>query len=125
MKSFQKVVLSISIIILIISLIILGLFLAKSLFENSFPPIISDCPDYWDIVTDDTVGSTKHMCKDNNNINEASRTNDDDCKSKKIDMFSLSGTDKESELCEKYKWSTKCGVVWDGVTNNNKACESI
>ena len=49
MNTFQKTVLTISVIVLIISLIILGLFLAKSLFEDSYPPVISDCHDYWDV----------------------------------------------------------------------------
>jgi hypothetical protein len=66
MNTFQKTVLTISIVVLIFSLIILGLFLAKSLFEDSYPPVISDCPDYWDVsynVNDEVV------CKNTSTIN--------------------------------------------------------
>jgi len=27
-------------------------------------------------------------------------------------------------LCAKFNWAKECGIVWDGVTNNSKACEN-
>ena len=47
LSSFHKIVLTIATFILIVSLIALGIFFSKALFEDSFPPIVSDCPDYW------------------------------------------------------------------------------
>ena len=120
MNTFQKTVLTISVIVLIISLIILGLFLAKSLFEDSYPPIISDCPDYWDVsynINDEIV------CKNTSTINKGrGDVPTGDCNDYPINQFLVSGSQNEDVLCEKYKWSKKCDITWDGVTNNNQAC---
>ena len=121
MNTFQKTVLTISVIVLIISLIILGLFLAKSLFEDSYPPVISDCPDYWDVSYN---SNNDIICKNTSTINTG--TGADECGADyeyQVTSSLLGGTQKEEILCEKYKWSKKCNIIWDGVTNNNKACD--
>ena len=121
MNTFQKTVLTISIIVLIFSLIILGLFLAKSLFEDSYPPVISDCPDYWDVsynVNDEVV------CKNTSTINKGrGDVPGGECNDYPVNQFLVSGAQNDDILCEKYKWSKKCDITWDGVTNNNKACD--
>jgi hypothetical protein len=122
MESFHKSVLTISVVVLIISLCILGIFLAKSFLEDSYPPIISDCPDYWDVKYTD--GEMK--CENNTGINQGkggaaattSGGSDSDCLS-----FPTFVSNTPDVLCNKYTWSKKCNIVWDGVTNNNKACD--
>ena len=118
MNTFQKTVLTITVIVLIISLIILGLFLAKSLFEDSYPPVISDCPDYWDVSYN---SNNDIVCKNISTINTG--TGAEGCGDYLTSSSLLSGPEKEDVLCEKYRWSKKCNIIWDGVTNNNKACD--
>ena len=44
---FQKMVLTAAIVILIIMLVIIGMSLSKASYEDTWPPIVGDCPDYW------------------------------------------------------------------------------
>tara|TARA_Y100001970_G_C13860912_1_gene664064 strand:+ start:321 stop:716 length:396 start_codon:yes stop_codon:yes gene_type:complete len=131
MNQFNKTVLSISVFVLIISLSILAFFLSKSLHEDSFPPIISDCPDYWDVSlnplvpTDDSV-----YCKNNTNINVGKRVGSDtshECYQPDEGIqhkIKWVGLNDQDTLCKKFTWANNCNVVWDGVTNNNKACDN-
>jgi hypothetical protein len=122
MNQFQKVILISSSIILVVSLIFLAYFLTKSLQEDSYPAIISDCPDYWDVTRDNNGNRT---CVNTSTINEVSglHGSSDECTNPSvIDQFMGSGNDTDAVLCEKYNWSRKCNVVWDGISNNNKAC---
>jgi len=121
MNTFQKSVLTISVIVLIISLIILGFFLAKSLFEDSYPPIISDCPDYWDVTYNE---NDEVVCKNTSTINKGrGDVPRGECNDYPVNKFLNSGSQNKDILCEKYKWSKKCDITWDGITNNNKACD--
>lgn len=121
MNTFQKTVLTISVIVLIFSLIILGIFLAKSLFEDSYPPVISDCPDYWDVTYNE---NDQVVCKNTSTINKGrGDVPGGECNDYPVNTFLASGSQNEDILCEKYKWSKKCDITWDGVTNNNKACD--
>ena len=121
MNTFQKTVLTISVIVLIFSLIILGIFLAKSLFEDSYPPVISDCPDYWDVTYNE---NDEVVCKNTSTINKGrGDVPGGECNDYPVNTFLASGNTNEDILCEKYKWSKKCDITWDGVTNNNKACD--
>jgi hypothetical protein len=122
MNQFQKVILISSSIILVVSLIFLAYFLTKSLYEGSYPPVISDCPDYWDVTIDN---DGNRSCVNTSTINEVSGVHSslDECSNPSvIDQFMGSGNDSDGVLCEKYNWSKKCNVVWDGISNNNKAC---
>ena len=116
MNSFHKIVITISIIVLIISLIILSLFLTKSLFEDSYPPVISDCPDYWDV----SYNNNEVLCVNTSTINI--NTSDIDCSFIPVNRFKINGSQEDDILCNKYEWAKKCNTSWDGVTNNNKAC---
>jgi len=121
MNTFQKTVLTISVIVLIFSLIILGIFLAKSLFEDSYPPVISDCPDYWDVTYNE---NDEVVCKNTSTINKGrGDVPGGECNDYPVNTFLGGGSQNEDILCEKYKWSKKCDITWDGVTNNNKACD--
>ena len=76
----------------------------------AYPPIISDCPDYWEI--DGT------MCKkpvDNTGLstNTSWPTNVN---------FGTPIYKGNNGLCEKQKWAKVYNVTWDGITNNNDLC---
>ena len=101
LNKFNKIVLFSAIVILIIVLIIITISLNYALFNANYPPVISDCPDFWDVSLNN---DNQIVC---NNIVRHNRgtCNDDDV------------------ICAKYRWAKKCNISWDGITNNNKACE--
>ena len=45
--NFQKLVLTVAIIILIILLVLIGIVLSKGHVGVEWPPIVGECPDYW------------------------------------------------------------------------------
>ena len=116
MNHFHKIVLIIATVVLIISLCIIGFFLTKSLYFQSFPPIISDCPDYWDI----SMTSDGYICINNYQYNNVINEN---CgiSNEIIDAQFNNNYD----LCEKYKKVQKCNLAWDGVSNNTNPCNDL
>jgi hypothetical protein len=113
LSEFNKIVLFIASIILIISLIVIGYSLKLAMSQDKFPAIISDCPDYWDI-------SLNNNCINNLNINGNASL---DCSMISLEDFTSNGLTDYSVICEKKKWAKGCNITWSGVTNNIKACE--
>ena len=107
METFQKIVLFSALGVLVVCLIFIGLALSKTKNEN-WPPMISQCPDYWD-ASADAKGNT--ICTNTRNLGLAS-TNAD-CKQKKA-------ADLDTD-CAKYTYASNCGVMWDGITYGNVA----
>ena len=119
MASFNKTVIISAMIILIIALSILAVFVAKTLSESKFPPIESDCPDYWDVE----FRGNKTVCVNNTNINSytnVSRKNRKKCTIYPANKFYDNGKNSKNVLCKKYNWADQCGIVWDGVTNSSE-----
>ena len=46
-NNFQKIVLMIAIVMFILVMIFVGSVLYQNKFSGAFPPIVSECPDYW------------------------------------------------------------------------------
>ena len=119
LTQFNKIVLIIATIVLIVMLVLLYLFLSKALFEYSYPPVISDCPDYWDVSLD---SDGNKICVNNMLVN--SGTNSVECNNINPAQFNLESTNKEESICSKYSWAKKCKITWDGITNNNISCNN-
>jgi hypothetical protein len=118
MEGFQKIVLFSAIIILIIALVIIGVALAYSTNQQEWPPMTPECPDYWimdgsgnnstctnvkDLGTCPPNGSDKHLVMNFNGP-----------------LFTGSNGD-----CMKYRFSTNCGLSWDGITYGvNNPCQT-
>tara|TARA_B100000427_G_C15259813_1_gene486034 strand:- start:313 stop:690 length:378 start_codon:yes stop_codon:yes gene_type:complete len=120
LSSFHKIVLTVATFILIVSLIALGIFFSKALFEDSFPPVVSDCPDYWDVERNDDDNPT---CVNNLDINRGIGTSD--CNNKDVAFFDINGANTNQIICTKKKWAQNCKIAWDGITNNNVKCSTI
>jgi hypothetical protein len=115
MSVFNKTVLIIAIIILSAALISLGVTLSYSMFDDASPPVVSDCPDYWDVSYN---SSNDVVCQNTSTVNKGRS----DCNAYPVSLFNQGGTGKDDIICEKYKWAKNCGIVWDGVSNNVAAC---
>lgn len=107
--TFQTTIIIIAEIILAISIIIMVLTMYKQRSSFAYPPIISDCPDYWSID-----GTT---CKQPA-VNTGLLT---DAKCPNVN-FGIPIYKGNNGLCEKQKWAKVCNVTWDGITNNNDLC---
>lgn len=117
LTTFNKSVLFISTILLIIGLIIVANFIIKNKSTEVYPPVVSDCPDYWDVDYD---SQGKKHCKNNTYINDGRSTAI--CRSYPHALFSANGSSPDDILCEKSKWAKDCNIHWDGITNNPSAC---
>ena len=68
---FNKMVLIIATILLILGLIIIGIIIVRTLEGEDFPPVVTDCPDYWNV----TYNSANEIICKNNNINSGHSRN--------------------------------------------------
>jgi hypothetical protein len=106
--TYQKIVVTIAIILLILALIAFGVVLYNQRYNSTFPPIVADCPDYWTNIDGSCVNSKnlgKPTCKKNMDFEDGVWAGD-------------------NGLCIKQKWAKSCDLTWDGVTNNKDACVS-
>jgi len=104
MNSFQKTVVTIAVIILIICLILIGIALHNHNAKAEYPPVISNCPDYWITDGDGCIPPS-----------DGSYNPPPGCDS-------MPGNLKGK--CRKQKWAKKCNLSWDGITNNEQICKS-
>jgi len=117
MASFQKIVLTIAIIILVIILVIIGYLLVKNPSVNTWPPIIGQCPDYWV----DFSGNGAN-CVNVQSLGNCSATGNINCPDASYNTpstgmnFSTSAfTNSQTGLCNKYNWASTNGITWDGI----------
>lgn len=109
--SFQKIVLIIATILLIVVLVMFGFALHNNKEEEKYPPVEGQCPDYWKVKrgTDgipscvNTKGLGNPNCQKEMNF-------------MKVPFLGSHGR------CNKKKWATICKVTWDGVTNATGIC---
>lgn len=112
--NFYKLISLIAIVVLILSLAAVGVALQYTSSKVSFPPHISECPDYY--VKDSDTGD----CNGNLPLSTANV----DCKAKNFSdaSYNVPGTGRHSGICQKKLWAQTCGVNWDGVTNVSSVC---
>jgi hypothetical protein len=102
MAVFQKTVVTIAITILIISLCLIGITLYRQKYTSNYPPVIANCPDYWDV--------SGNFCKNSMDLgNSKCNANMD---------FTTAQWSGNSGLQKKYDWAKACNLTWDGITNN-------
>jgi len=106
--TFQSTVMTVAIIFLIVSLCFIGLALYNQKYKSEFPPVIPNCPDYWDMsgnmcISHPKVGNRDSSCTEPRDFTEPSWT----------------GTEGK---CAKYRWAKGCNLTWDGITNIADTC---
>lgn len=108
MEGFQKIVLIIAIILLVLALIAFGVVLYNQKYTKAYPPVVADCPDYWV-----DMNGTCYNQKSLGNASCGRRMN-----------FSKGFWAGDSGMCLKQKWAKACDLTWDGVTNHADACNT-
>jgi hypothetical protein len=112
MASFQKTVLVLATIILVITLIFIGVTLSYSK-DTTWPPMTPACPDYW------------LMDGSGNNANCINVKSLGTCPTQTVMNFNTSAYTGTNGLCAKYTWANNCGLSWDGVTYGvNNPCQT-
>jgi hypothetical protein len=145
METFHIVVLSIAAILLIILLTFVGILMGSQKNSQTFPPEQYNCPDYWQIYTDDTPSDPKTSAVKSgkciiplassglNSGNIYSGTtltadiasNTPGFSSKKqtdgsvINYIDFNDPGWSGGICAKRTWARKHMVQWDGVNNYN------
>lgn len=102
--SFQNIVVIVALIILIGLLTWIGYGMYTHQTSAEFPPVSSDCPDYWE-AKDGKCVNVKHL----GNCNNTDSNNTVD--------FNSQHFKGDDALCKKADWARRCKVTWNGVTN--------
>ena len=115
--SFQKIVLTIAIIALIIILVVIGVSLSKASVSESWPPIVGECPDYWV----DLKGNGEACL----NTHSLGTCNIPSAEGQNTMNFNQAPFNTDTGTCSKYRWATACKVTWDGITSGvSNPCDS-
>lgn len=109
--SFQKIILIIATILLIVVLVMFGVALHNNKEKEKYPPVEGQCPDYWKAERG-ADGVT--MCTNSMGLG------DPNCQ--KEMNFSQGAFLGSHGRCNKKKWATQCKVTWDGITNATDVC---
>jgi hypothetical protein len=99
--TFQKTVLIIALVLLILSLVIVGVLIKSAATTAKFPPEVSTCPDYFKVQNQN---GTIHC------------TNPLSLGSCPTGLTPIIGNDMDSRVAN-CKKSRGCGVTWDGLTS--------
>lgn len=107
MNSFNKTVLVVASVILIIALLILAyvIYVLDHNPDAKFPPVEGNCPDFW-------TSDFKHginYCENKLKIGSDHRS--------LCNRFSPQVVNTD---CKRWSLATNCEITWDGITNNNK-----
>jgi len=104
MPTFQNIVIYTSVTLLIIILIIVAINIHNAKKNTKWPPMVSDCPDYW--YDEGTGGSKCTINSDDVNLGTATSPMD-------FSTGTFTGVNKN---CTRYMWARSKGVSWDGLT---------
>jgi len=103
---FQKTVMTVAIVILIIVLCFIGIVLYRQKSSIVYPPVIPNCPDYWDVSGNKCINS---MSLGNPQCN--------------VPMdFTTAKWSGNTSNCLKYMWAKSCNLTWDGISDNAEIC---
>ena len=113
--TFQKNVLRVAFVLLIITSIIVFIMLYLSKNQYDFPPNVSRCPDYW-IITPPASGSSFSTCRNKAGLSSGAG-------------YTFKGESNRSyepasgeELCALKKSLNSGKIVWTGISNNPQIC---
>ena len=109
---FYKNIFVSTILSVIILLAIVAFVIYYSKDKQIFPPILSNCPDYYNL-------NENGLC-----VNTGLWSTSSDCNS--IDftasIYKVEGTGANSGICAKKTKADECKITWDGITNNYSIC---
>ena len=108
MGGFQKIILIIALIILLITLLSIGIALHYSK-SKTWPPLVPNCPDYW--VSEGTGKNS--TCVNVRDLGTCKPASGDAHLTMNFNNAPYVGSNGD---CAKYTWANNCKVAWDGLT---------
>ena len=126
MDSFYIIVLSIFAVFLILILTIVGTLLSSGNSSQLYPPVISQCPDYWDVSGNLCINNidSKGISIVNGISNPLTVYNanpaiyaDSSCNINPSNAVWLSNG--LTPTCNQKNWANGLNIMWDGVSNYN------
>jgi len=95
---FQKIVLTVAIIVFILLLIFIGSVLYQNKYGSAFPPFVSNCPDYW-LDMEKTVTNVNSDDSDNSKSNGLSvEVNAAEYNNELVEIFLKTGIVTQNQL---------------------------
>lgn len=113
--NFQQTVLLVAGIFLVVMFIIIIVSFLLVNKKSKYPPIVGECPDFWEMQIDPT--DNKPKCINPHRLGNITTTGCDG--SKDFNTIDFSGIDGN---CRKATWARNCNLSWDGLTNNSNVC---
>lgn len=110
--NFQKMILTMATILLIIILVVIGVSLSKASENENWPPIVGACPDYWV-----DMSGNGEACFNTHSLGKCNLPSEGNTNTMNFNQSSFTG---ENGACAKYTWATACQVTWDGITSGVK-----
>jgi len=104
----------IAVVLLIIALIFIAIALNTAKKNVQWPPTRADCPDFWD-KHNPRWNRGRPICHNPKNIGKCG----------KWKQFNGEQWQGPYGDCRKKIWTTKCGLTWDGLTNNEDICNNV
>jgi hypothetical protein len=109
---FQKTVLIIATILLIIILVVIGVTLSKTIENENWPPVVGECPDF---LVD--MSGNGEACFNSKSLGRCNIPSEGNPNTMNFNQSPFTGDNGE---CSKYNWATACKITWDGVTSGVK-----
>ena len=110
--NFQKIVLTIAVVLLILTLVFIGYSLSKAKSKMAWPPLVSKCPDYWEDISGDGT-----MCVNTQRLGTCNIPTSKNPNGKNLSSGAYIGA---NSACAKYTWANNCDITWDGVNTGVK-----
>jgi len=110
--NFQKIVLTIATVLLIIILVVIGVSLSKASQKDNWPPVIGECPDFWI-----DMSGNGEACFNSHSLGRCNIPSEGNPNTKNFNESPFIGNDG---LCNKYNWAKTCKVTWDGINSGVK-----
>ncbi len=109
---FQKIVLIIATVLLILTLVIIGASLSKASENETWPPVVGDCPDFWV-----DMSGNGEACFNSHSLGKCNIPSKGNPNTKNFNEYPFTGENGE---CAKYTWAESCHVIWDGINSGVK-----
>jgi hypothetical protein len=109
---FQKIVLIIATILLILTLVIIGASLSKASENETWPPVVGDCPDFWV-----DMSGNGEACFNSHSLGTCNIPSKGNPNTKNFNEYPFTGENGE---CANHTWAESCRVIWDGINSGVK-----
>ena len=104
MEQFYVIVMTTVVVLLILTLTYIGVYVVNDDDKNTtFPPVETQCPDYWEADDEGKCVVPKMMNKGG-----------------LVADTTMNLKEEYKTTCEKKKWANDNGISWDGISNYNK-----